>query len=98
MPPLSAIGSSLVMLLTESVPESCVTVMPARLMTTSSDALGSASVLQLDGVSQSPPLGLIQVTVASSVLSSSWLNSGRKIRRSTEDDLRERRRMGLLLR
>ncbi len=68
---------------------SCVTVMPGSLMTTSSDDPGNAPVLQLDGVSQSPPLRLVQVTVESSVRSSSWLSAGRKPgRRYT------RRRMG----
>src|SRR5271157_1109789 len=57
---------------------SCVTVMFGRLMTTSSDGPGSAPVLQFDGVSQSPPFGLIQVTVASSVRSSSRFTAGRK--------------------
>ena len=60
-------STEIVRLLTESAAvDECVTVMPEMSITTSSDGPGSASVLQLDGVSQSPPLGLIQVTVESS--------------------------------
>jgi hypothetical protein len=55
-----------------------VTVTFGMSMTTSSDGPGNASVLQLAGVSQSPPLAMIQVTVASKVRSSSWLSTGRK--------------------
>ena len=68
--------------------EECVTVIPDVSITTSSDGPGSAPVLQLEGVSQSPPAGLIQVTQASSVRSLSWISAGRKPLR------RFRRRVG----
>jgi hypothetical protein len=59
----------------------CVTVMPDVAMTTSSDGPGTAPVLQLDAVSQSPLAGSIQVTVARSVRSSRRLTAGRNPRR-----------------
>jgi hypothetical protein len=71
----------IVRLLTAStVDEERLTVMPGWLITTSSDGPGRASALQLDGVSQSPPLGLTQVTVESNVRSSSRIGRGRKLR------------------
>jgi hypothetical protein len=72
----------LVRLLTESEPEpEWVTVMPDMLIATSSDGPGTEPLLQLDGVSQSPPAGSLHVTVARSVRSSSWLTAGWKDRR-----------------
>jgi hypothetical protein len=57
----------------------CVTVMPAWLITTSSEGPGSTPVFQFDGVSQSPPLGLIHETVESKVRDSTISPCGRKV-------------------
>ena len=76
-------------------------------MTTSSDGPGSAPVLQLDGVSQSPPLGLIQVTVEKQGpvfepedrrAEGPWRSLGRSPRREVRDDRRDVRRSGCFLR
>jgi hypothetical protein len=64
LPPESVIGSLLVMLLTKSDAEKlCVMGFEtAMLIMTSSLTVGIAPLDQLAGVSQSPPLGLIQET------------------------------------
>src|SRR5208283_6119369 len=68
---------------------SCVTVIFGRLMTASSEAVGTcwslglAELTQLLAVSQSPPAVLVQIIVDNKVRSSSWLSAGRKTRRNT---------------
>ena len=60
---------------------------PGSLMTTSSPEVGSAAVLQFVFVSQSPPAGLVQVTVERRTTCSSASIAGRYRER-----LRDRRR------
>src|SRR5208283_4554588 len=90
---------------------SCVTVIFGRLMTASSEAVGTcwslglAELTQLLAVSQSPPAVLVQIIVASKVRSSRCISPGRKARRCTrpgiENEVRRDRgkvrRMELLL-
>src|SRR5581483_11774988 len=71
-----------------SAPPACVTVTPGILMVTSSAAVGTAPVLQLPGVSQSPLAGLTHMTAAGNVRSSSASSCKR-----TKGDLRARERL-----
>ena len=81
----------IVRLLTESdADEEWVIVMPGRLITTSSEGPGSALLLQLDGLSQSPLPGYIQVTVESNVRSSSKHGTGWKLREGKRRGRRDR--------
>ena len=74
--------AEIVRLLTESeAVNECVTVIPEMSIIASSDGPGSTPLLQLAGVSQSPPAGLTQVSVARRVRASRASTAGRKPRR-----------------